>query len=698
MRTALTLACLAALAPRAAAQTSFPMVTHVSPVAVQRGTTAEVTVECRTSSLAGAYKVLVEGPGVTAEVVPGKEPPKAADPKAPAPNVPSCKLKVTVAANAAVGVREFRIATAHGISSLGQLVVVDAPVIAERPTPSAMAKPLPVAVPSVVCGRIRVAEAVDYYSFTAKADQQLTLEVICARIQDKIHDLQKHADPLIAVFDPDGRELAAADDGYFADPVLTFTVPKDGEYRIAVRDAKYDGDPRWAYALSVTDAPRAVYSFPLAVNPGKLVKAHPVGSAAKMWPGGDMGGNWGIVAPETPGIHTVPLQLLALQTNPVPVVVTPLLLVEEKEPNDTPKQATRVSLPGGANGRIGTRRDLDHYVFTATRGKPVRIEIFARRFGTPLASRLDSQIDVMTPDGRILISNDDLFGKDSGLIFTPPADGEYVVRVRDLNNKGGDEFGYYLECDFARPDFTIKCDPSKAMIGPGSRTAWYVQVSRTKGFAGPVKVEVRGLPAGVTVNALTIPANMTQGLLVVSAAADAKVDATAVKVVGTAEAADENAKPVTLTRTAVAVEEIYLPGGGRGRFDSGMMAVAVTGPSDLVAVKVKPTRVTLKPGEEVKIDVEVVRGPQYDKAVTLDVLLRHLGGVFGNPLPPGVTMVDGKSKTLLGTGSTGHIVLRADPTAAECTDVPVCVQGFVAINFVVKIGYASEVIWVSVKK
>jgi hypothetical protein len=115
-------------------------------------------------------------------------------------------------------------------------------------------------------------------------------------------------------------------------------------------------------------------------------------------------------------------------------------------------------------------------------------------------------------------------------------------------------------------------------------------------------------------------------------------------------------------------------------------------------VKVSKNRIVLKPGEEVKIDVEVLRGPQYDKAVTLDVLLRHLGQIHGNPLPPGVTMVDGKSKTLLGTGSAGHIVLKAAADAAECTDVPVCVQGFVAINFVVKIGYASEVIWVSVKK
>src|SRR5205807_4555387 len=118
-------------------------------------------------------------------------------------------------------------------------------------------------------------------------------------------------------------------------------------------------------------------------------------------------------------------------------------------------------------------------------------------------------------------------------------------------------FVYFLEIDFARPDFVVKCDPSKAMIGPGSRTAWYVQVIRSNGVAGPVKVEVQGLPAGVTVNALTIPANMTQGCLVGAAAADAKVEAAAVKVIGSADAADETGKPVSLTRTAIAMEEIY---------------------------------------------------------------------------------------------------------------------------------------------
>jgi hypothetical protein len=694
MRPALAVLLALVVPAAAAAQTSFPMVTHVTPVAVQRGTTTEVTVDCRTSTLFGAYKVLVEGAGVTAEVVPAKDAKPVEKP--PFPVVASVKLKVTVAVDAPVGVREFRIATQLGISSLGQLVVVDAPVVVEQPGINTPAKAQAVPVPCVACGRIEAAENVDYYKFAAKAGQVLTLEVFCARIQDKIHDLQKHADPLVAVFDADGRELAANDDGFFADPVLTFAVPKDGEYRVAVRDATYQGDARWVYALSITDKPFATVSFPLAANPGQTVRAEPVGSAARL----TAGDGWTLAAPQAVGVRTAPLRQQEAETNPVPVVVTPLPLVSEVEPNDTPKQATRIAVPCGVNGRIGARRDLDHFVFKGTKGKAVRLEVFARRFGTVLRSRLDSMLDVMTPDGKVLASNDDIGpgAKDSLLVFTPPADGEYVVRVRDLNNKGGDGFVYYLEADWARPDFTLKCDPSKAMIGPGSRTAWYVQVTRTNGFAGPVKVEVKGLPAGVTVNPLTIPANMTQGCLVVWAAEDAKVDAAVVQVVGTAEATDADGKPTTLTRTATAVEEIYAPGGGRARFDVGMQAVAVSGPSDISQVKVKPTRITLKPGEEVKIDVEVVRRPDYDKGLTLDVQLRHLGGVFGNPLPPGVTMLDGKSKTLLGTGNVGHVVLKAAADAAECTDVPVCVQAYVPINFVVKIGYASEPILLSVKK
>ena len=109
-----------------------------------------------------------------------------------------------------------------------------------------------------------------------------------------------------------------------------------------------------------------------------------------------------------PGVTTLSLRAAALETNPAPVVVTALPLFEEKEPNDTPKEATRIVLPCGVNGRIGVKRDLDHFIFTAVKGKAIRLEVFARRFGTVLRSQLDSQIDVMTPDGKVLASNDDL--------------------------------------------------------------------------------------------------------------------------------------------------------------------------------------------------------------------------------------------------------------------------------------------------
>src|SRR5262249_23943425 len=158
--------------------------------------------------------------------------------------------------------------------------------------------------------------------------------------------------------------------------------------------------------------------------------------------------------------------------------VSSLPQVVEREPNDTPATANRIEVPCGVNGRVGAPRDLDHFVFRATKGRPVRFEVKARRFGTPLQSSLDSVLDVLTPAGKVLATNDGAFGKDAALVFTPPSDGDHVVRLRDLNSKGGATAVYYLEADWAVPDFSLRCDPDKAMIGPGSSTAWYVQVAR----------------------------------------------------------------------------------------------------------------------------------------------------------------------------------------------------------------------------
>src|SRR5262249_59838522 len=115
------------------------------------------------------------------------------------------------------------------------------------------------------------------------------------------------------------------------------------------------------------------------------------------------------------------------------------------------------------------------------------------------------------------------------------------------------------------------------------------------------------------------------------------------------------------------------------------------GPRD-ITLTASPDHISLAPGGTAKIKVTVQRRSDYAKGVTLALLLRHLGSVYGNPLPPGVTLDDGASKTLLSEKETeGTLVLKASPDAAPVRDLPVGVLGQVSINFVVKVSYATPV-------
>lgn len=687
MRTKQLAVCLFSLLSitgNAIAQTSYPMITHTSPVAVQRGKTTEVMVEGQMNFF-GVYKALFEGTGIEAEIV---APPGKVDASQKGTSN-SAKLKLSVAADAPLGVREFRLASRLGISSIGQLVVVQEPVVNETEPNNTIDKSNPIALPCVVHGLIGAIEDVDTFKFRASAGQAITAEVYCARIQDKIHDLQKHADPMVTLLDSAGRELAANDDFYFADPLLSYTIPKEGDYFLQIRDSKFDGDRRWVYALLVTNSAYLSNVYPMAGNPGQTIDVEPIGSVQSKVTK--------LRVPEQAGLTTVQLDINGTLTNPTAFVVSPLPQVLENEPNDETAKATPVTLPCCINGRIGTKRDLDHFRFAGTKGKAVRFEVKARRFGTVLQSSVDSVLDILSAKGDVLMSNDDSFGKDASLVFTPPADADYLVRVRDLNSKGGPSFVYCIEADWARPDFTLRCDPDKAMIGPGSSTAWYVHVTRLNGFTGSVNVMVKGLPERVTASPLIIPASMTQGVIVLSADPDATRDAANVSVVGTATIKTPDGKDETIERPTTPNEEIYNPGGGRGRFDVNLQSVAVTDISDIERVEVTPRTIMLKPGEEVRIDVNIRRRPDYDKVVNIDVPLNHLGSVFGNPLPTGVT-VDPKSKTALGTGSQGFIILKAAPTAMPIEPVPISVLAHVSINFVVKVSYSSPVIMVGVQK
>jgi hypothetical protein len=541
-------------------------------------------------------------------------------------------------------------------------------------------------IPSAVSGRIGKPEDVDWYTFDAEKGQRVTFAVWGNRLENKIHDLQVHLDPILSLHDQTGRELAAADNTHFADPLLSFQVRASGPYYLQVRDTTYSGNAAWSYALHAMTGPIATSVFPLAVNPGTTAHLGIRGA------GNDPSRSIDLPVPKDlqPGEHYFGLSLGGSGTLPVPLVVTKLPITAEAA--DAPARgdsARVVKLPAALCGCLSARGDADGYCFDAQKGRTYALEVVARRAD----SECDPVLRVIDGTGATVTEADDTrgMGKDARIEWKAPADGRFVLQVADLHDRGGPMFAYVVLAEAARPDFSLVCDPDMINVGPGGRVPVFVRITRRHGFSGAVNLGCEGLPAGVAASPLVIGPSMTEGVIVCSALLDAKPAAALVTLNGTGQGPSG-----PILRQAQPTEEIYLPGGGRGRYPVETLALAVTDPAD-ITVEASPREVALTPGESAAIEVTVTRNPRFQQGVSLAVVLQHLGRVHANPLPPGVTVKEAGNKTLLGPKeSKGKIILQAAANAPACEKVPIAVIGHVSINFVVKTAFASTPILVTV--
>jgi hypothetical protein len=680
----LTTLLLSLVVSAGSAQTSYPFVFGIYPCGLQRGTTIQATLY-GLHNYHGAYRVLIEGTGVTGEVVVPQDgwPADASKP------INEIALKFIAAPDAPLGVREVRVVTPRGVSSVGHLVIGDEPEVVEREPNNAREQAQEITLPMTVDGRIQQGEDLDIYKFRAQAGEQITFSVLCARLQDKIHDLQQHTDPILTLRDSTGRELASNDDYYRADPLLHYRFEKAGDYYIEIRDVSYAGNPYWIYRLSITRRPFVTAVLPMSAQPGTAIEVQTVGFNL----GGSPNAKLEIPAGAPMGEQWVQLKTANGMTNPVPVLITdmPVRTTAAAPPMDSPET---LNVPSSVSARLSKPAEKHRYKFQAAKGQMFTFEVLARRFD----SRVDSTLTLRNAQGQEIASNDDAHGPDSRIDWTAPEAGEYLLDVQDLHQRGGENFVYLLTARHARPDFTLRSDDDKMKLAPGGHGVWYIGVDRRFGFNSEVKVEVKGLPPGVSAAPLTIPPNVGQGCLILSCAPDAKIDTSLVEVIGTATVPGPDGQPIILTRRATPQSEIYVPGGGRHMQNVHTQAVAVTEPSDIV-VKLSATSLTLDPGGTARVDVTIERKPGFTKPVTLDVYLRHLGTVYGNPLPPGVTLDEGASKTLLGENETqGHLVLRANPDAPPASSLPIAVLGQVSINFVVKISYSGPPLLLTVNR
>lgn len=440
-------------------------------------------------------------------------------------------LEVTVAAGAAPGARELRLLTAGGLTNPLRFEVGTFGEVCEREPNDPQSKPQVAAqvagLPVVFNGQV-LAGDVDHLRFHATAGQSLVVEVQARALIPYLADaVPGWFQPVLAVFDARGKELAYADDFRFLpDPVLLFRVPADGDYAVEIRDSLFRGREDFVYRIKVSEQPFVTACFPLGAAAGSRTTGHLTG--------------WNLpqteVALDTrPGggaVRSLRVTGHGMASNPVAYAVDELPDVAESEPNNAPKGAQVVPWPCVINGRVNQPGDLDVFRLAAPGGASLVVEVAARGLGSPL----DSVVRVTDAAGKVLAWNDDSMPKDgalqlgdgllthhadSRLCVTLPAKGPFFVQIEDAQHQGGDAYGYRLRIAPAKPDFALRITPSAINLLPGQALPVTVHVDRRDGFVGAVTLGVDGMPAGWGVSGEVIPAGHEHLRFTVQAPMDA---------------------------------------------------------------------------------------------------------------------------------------------------------------------------------
>jgi hypothetical protein len=127
-------------------------------------------------------------------------------------------------------------------------------------------------------------------------------------------------------------------------------------------------------------------------------------------------------------------------SNPLSLNVGQWPEIAKRNPNTSLAEAQPVELPAVISGVLNTAAQTNHYKFKAKKGEEFVFEVDAARRGLAL----DSSLMVLDVNGKELARSEDAIGLDSLLFFTAPADGEFIIALRDFRYRGGNEYSYRL--------------------------------------------------------------------------------------------------------------------------------------------------------------------------------------------------------------------------------------------------------------
>jgi hypothetical protein len=494
----------------------FPVATVAYPLAVQRGTTTNVT-------LAGFG---VEG------LVP---------------------IAVTVALDQLAEWQNVSLKRQNGASGFSTVAVVSTPQFLEQEPNNTPEQANRVEPDHDINGRLEQPGDVDRFIFTAKKDQSATFVGI-TRQQGSPTDLD------FKILNKDGGQVAAAEDTGTSEGSLTFKFPADGDYSLLVADLNHRGGSEHAYRISVTMNPPP-FSLATSLDTFNL----------------PAGGSVMATVTTVRSGHAGPIELSA--TN-LPVGVTAsksvigigrndAVITLQAAPEFAAGDLYNIAIVGTA--RIG---DAD-VVIPAETGGVLKARNNNMRWSPSLLSKSVAASSAPAPgyfwrvEPSVVVLGKDLSAKvkliatraagfDEGVVVavTPPQNGlpaGVTIAVKNIdkgqteaeivisaNNqtplgeftagltgtlKQGDKTvvqGLALRMNLTAP-MSIKLDPAGGKIIKGGELTLKAIVERNPAFTGPVTITLQSLPAGITAAAATITADQNSVDVKLTAAADAAV-------------------------------------------------------------------------------------------------------------------------------------------------------------------------------
>jgi hypothetical protein len=462
------------------------------------------------------------------------------------------KFRVCIAADVPEATYELRAVGKFGVSN-SRLFAVSRGMteVAEKEPNDAPEQAQAVPLNAVINGKSD-GNGDDYFRFPLKAGQRVVIDCWGYRLDSMLR-------AALVVSSADGKELVRSRPYHaLTDPLVDFVAPADGDYLVRLHDTTYSGD--LPYRLVVSTRPHIESVFPPAVVPGEKTELTVYG---RNLPGGKPAPEWTLLdrpleavklswaAPkEAAGLGrfdfrehpagAASVSLRGLQPalselekalSPATLIVAPHPVIREQEPNDTPQKAQRLALPATVCGRLDRPGDADWYTFTAKAGESFAIDLHCERLGRPgdlfgVVINEKGEEVANIDDHGINVDSLTQYNRDPQGVFTAPADGKYRLLIQDRYRSGGARFIYVFSIGKPRPDFSpiafhaSNPEPTCPLVRQGGSTHCELCLNRLN-FSGPVVVEAKDLPAGVTFAPVHVSPQTETAPLVFTAAADA---------------------------------------------------------------------------------------------------------------------------------------------------------------------------------